>query len=78
LEALEKRLLQWAEWMRPYAEAQTAPEQIMPLFQAFVQGQLVEEGVPEADLARYEAANPAFMSIAGLMRYWKKRGLSAV
>ena len=77
LDALEKRLLQWAEWMRPYAVAQTAPEQIMPLFQAFVQGQLVEEGVPEADLARYEAANPAFMSIAGLMRYWKKRGLSA-
>jgi hypothetical protein len=29
--------------------------------------------VPESDMARYEAANPAFMSVAGLLRYWKKK-----
>lgn len=73
LDALEQRLLLWAEWMRPHAEAKANPESLVPEFQAFVQQGLRSAGVSEADLARYEAANPAFMSVAGLMRYWKKK-----
>lgn len=30
-------------------------------------------GMPAEDFARYEAANPLFMSVDGLMRYWRKR-----
>jgi glyoxylase-like metal-dependent hydrolase (beta-lactamase superfamily II) len=30
-------------------------------------------GMPPEDYARYEAANPLFMSVDGLMRYWRKR-----
>lgn len=71
--ALENRLSTWAAWMRPYAEKQTRPETIVPLFQEFVRQELFSAGVPEADLDRYEAANPAFMSVAGLLRYWKKK-----
>lgn len=73
LDALEKRLLAWADWMKPFAEQKTAPEEIVPLFQAFVAGELSASGVDEAGLKRYEAANPAFMSVAGLMRYWRKK-----
>lgn len=73
LDALEKRLLLWAEWMRPYAETDADPASVMPVFQAFVQAELLEAGVSKADIARYEAANPAFMSITGLIRYWKKK-----
>lgn len=69
---LETRLLSWATWMRPYAEQQADPAAIVPAFQAFVQAQLLEAGLAHSDLQRYEAANPAFMSVAGLMRYWKK------
>lgn len=72
LEALQTRLLAWANWMKPHFDKQTPTEDIVPLFQAFVQAELVAEGVPQEDLKRYEAANPAFMSVAGLMRYWKK------
>lgn len=75
LDALEQRLLAWAEWMRPHAEAQTPAAAIVPLFQAFVTAELNDAGIAEADRARYEAANPAFMSVAGLLRYWKKKGL---
>lgn len=53
--------------MLPYAEQQVDQTTIVPLFQAFVQTQLLEAGVMPADLQRYEAANPAFMSVAGLM-----------
>ena len=69
---LETRLLSWAEWMRPYAEQSADPAGLVPDFQAFVQKQLLDAGVAQEDLNRYEAANPAFMSVAGLMRYWKK------
>lgn len=74
LDALERRLLAWAEWIRPHAEAGVPPESIVPAFKKFVQNELLEAGVLPADLARYEAANPAFMSVAGLMRYWIKCG----
>ncbi|MFN0175482.1 MAG: MBL fold metallo-hydrolase [Saprospiraceae bacterium] len=73
LDALEKRLIKWADWMRPHAEANTALETIVPAFQSFVNAELIAAGVAKEDLARYEAANPAFMSVAGLMRYWKKK-----
>ncbi len=73
LNTLEKRLLAWATWMKPYAERQTPAEEIVPLFEKYVADGLAVEGVDEAGLRRYEAANPAFMSVAGLLRYWKKK-----
>lgn len=73
LNELETRLLGWANWMKPYFDQQTPAADIVPLFQAFVQAELLAEGVEASDLQRYEAANPAFMSVAGLLRYWKKR-----
>lgn len=73
LDALEKHLLSWANWMKPFAEKQTPPEQIVPLFEKFVAEQLTALGVDEAGRQRYEAANPAFMSVAGLLRYWHKK-----
>lgn len=73
LDALEDRLLRWAAWMRPYAERQDPVESIVPLFQAFVAEELEQHGIDAAGRQRYEAANPAFMSVAGLMRYWKKK-----
>lgn len=73
LNALEDRLKAWAEWMRPHVEANTEPASIVPDFQSFVHAELLDAGVPKEDLPRYEAANPAFMSVAGLMRYWKKK-----
>lgn len=72
LDTLEQHLLEWAEWMRPYAENQTPAEEIVPHFQQFVEQQLRRAGCNADTLARYEAANPAFMSVAGLLRYWKK------
>ena len=70
---LEKTLLSWASWMRPYYLANAPAETIIPKFEAYVQAQLQTRGLDAATLARYEAANPAYMSVAGLMRYWKKK-----
>jgi len=73
LDALERHLLSWATWMKPFAEQHTPPEQVVPLFEKFVAEQLAALGVDEAGRQRYEAANPAFMSVAGLLRYWHKK-----
>jgi len=72
LNELETRLLASAEWMRPYAEANVPVEEVVPKFKAFALAELAAAGVDAEGLKRYEAANPAFMSVAGLMRYWKK------
>lgn len=73
LEELENRLLGWANWIKPYFENQTEIKDILPLFSAFAAQELRDNGVDEAGIQKYEAANPAWMSVAGLMRYWKKK-----
>ncbi|MEN0051049.1 MAG: MBL fold metallo-hydrolase, partial [Bacteroidota bacterium] len=74
LNELEQRLLEWANWMKPHFENNTPHKEIVPQFQAYVQQELQAAGITEAaDLERYEKANPSWMSVAGLMRYWKKK-----
>lgn len=71
---LEAELLAWANWMKPYYEKQMPQSDIIPLFQQFVAERLTAAGIADKDLPKYEKANPAFMSVAGLMRYWHKKG----
>ncbi|MBR9923024.1 MAG: MBL fold metallo-hydrolase [Bacteroidetes bacterium] len=73
LGALQQKYRDWANWIKPWFDKGTTPETIVPEFQKYVQQQLLEEGVPEGELDKYEKANPSWMSVAGLLRYWKKR-----
>ncbi len=73
LEELKQRLDRWANWMYPYYLKGEAAAVITPLFMAFVEADLLANGVPKEDLARYEGANPSWMSVAGLLRYWTKK-----
>lgn len=71
LDALQARLEDWAAWIKPHFDAGAAAAEITPQFVEYTQAQLRQDGVSEADIARYEAGNPSFMSVTGLMRYWK-------
>jgi glyoxylase-like metal-dependent hydrolase (beta-lactamase superfamily II) len=73
LNNLEKILWDWANWMKPYYDAQTNKEEIIPKFQNYVAQQLMDGGIDDAGLEQYEKANPSWMSVAGLLRYWKKK-----
>ena len=73
LDMLEQRLLSWAEWMRPQYEQGNDPKEVTPVFQAHVQKQLKAAGVEGELLEIYENANPSWMSVAGLLRYWRKK-----
>lgn len=73
LQQLEKRLEAWANWIKPHWEAGRKPAEVTPAFQAYVKDDLTASGVTETGVEQYEAANPSWMSVAGLMRYWRKR-----
>ncbi|MBV6428762.1 MAG: hypothetical protein KIPDCIKN_03299 [Haliscomenobacter sp.] len=73
LNQLEEQLLAWARWMLPFYEKQIPQEEITPLFQTFVANQLKEKGIDPLGIEQYEAANPSWMSVTGLLRYWSKK-----
>ena len=73
LDQLSTVLNDWANWMKPYWEQQIDAKEIMPKFTAYVREGLIESGVSEKGLLQYEAANPSWMSVAGLLRYWSKK-----
>ncbi len=68
---LEFMLDDWATWMKQHFEAQTPPEEITPQFMEYTKNQLLDAGVSEENVIKYEYANPSWMSVAGLLRYWK-------
>ena len=47
------------------------------LLRLFVRKELESAGISGVELERYEAANPAYMSVAGLLRYWNKKQSAA-
>lgn len=71
LDALEKMLHDWANWMKPHYEANSNPAEITPKFVEYTKNQLRDLGVAEKDIDRYDKANPSWMSVMGLLRYWK-------
>lgn len=49
-------------------------EEIMPAYLDWVDERAQDAGVSAKMAQRYEAANPNFMSVDGIMRYWRKKG----
>ena len=73
LNQLERRLLSWANWIKPRFEKGLSQKEITPLFQAFTDKELARYGIVGEHKTRYDSANPAWMSVMGLMRYWGKK-----
>lgn len=73
LSELEKMLLNWANWMKAKLEQNIEKEQIKADFITYTNQQYKDFGLSEKQIKQYEAANPAWMSVAGLTRYWKKK-----
>ena len=73
MNALKEMLDDWANWIKPRWENGESAESLTPLFMGYTNDQLQAYGVSEEGLKLYEAANPAWMSVAGLIRYWTKR-----
>lgn len=73
MQELKEILNDWAQWMKGKWEQGLSNEEITPLFMNYTANQLKERGVSDLGIKQYEAANPSWMSVAGLVRFWKKK-----
>ncbi|WP_420580452.1 MBL fold metallo-hydrolase [Reichenbachiella sp.] len=73
LTALENILDDWAAWIQKQMQAELTNEEMVPLFMEYTAQQLRMAGLDEPTIELYEAANPSWMSVAGLVRYWTKK-----
>lgn len=71
--ALQSMLQDWSEWIRERWEKGWTADELTPLFSEYTATQMRNIGVDEKGIEQYEAANPSWMSVAGLIRYWKKK-----
>lgn len=76
-DSLEENLHRISAWVGDKVNEGGTEEALVPQFQTFLDGLLAAHGLPERVLRDYEIADPAYMSVYGLARYWKKRGLGA-
>ena len=70
---LRNMLTDWANWIKEKWESGLTADEITPQFSEYTANQLRTLGVSEHGVKQYEAANPSWMSVAGLIRYWKKK-----
>lgn len=72
-DSLEENIHRIAEWVRQQLAAGTPEAAMVPRFQAFLNALLAGCGLDDQAIQDYEIADPAFMSVYGLARYWRKR-----
>ena len=72
LSELKGILKDWLDWMRKRWESGQNEKEITPEFKIYVEGQLKDKGMSEYTIKQYDAANPVWMSVAGLLRYLNK------
>lgn len=70
---LRGMLTDWGQWIKREWEKGGTLEEMTPAFSKYTEQQLRDLGVDDLGVKQYEAANPSWMSVAGLVRYWKKR-----
>jgi len=73
MRALKDALLEYKAFIKPYYLKGMNTEDILPDFIEFVDNRLRKLGMKDEDEKAYQGANPADMSVPGLLRYWSKK-----
>lgn len=76
LEELESRLLEFTEWIGSRLKEGKNEEHMVPEFENLLYSILKEARVCPELIKVYELADPFWMNVWGLVRYWKKFRLS--
>ena len=71
LSELKHILENWAHWMKKHFDHKTEIKEVEKEFMEYTKAQFEEQNVSPEDYQRYELANPGWMSVSGLLRYWK-------
>ncbi len=73
LNDLSQNMNQLSKWILTEWQKGKTIEEITPLFDDYCKQELLKQNLDNQTLTRYQYANPAWMSVAGLVRYWKKK-----
>ncbi len=76
-DSLEEHLGIISRWVREGMAGGASEDELIPPFQAFMADLLAKRGLPARLVEDYETADPAFMSVQGLLRYWRKQDAGA-
>ncbi len=69
---LKEELDEWAQWFE-HRYQRTDTQTLSTEFDAWVEQKYTKHQLSKKAMKQYELANPHFMSVMGLTRYWKKR-----
>jgi len=72
LSELERQLVQIENWMLAHFTRGNSPNEIRQSFSQWVKSWDEEDGLDGWSVQAYELANPTFMSLDGMLRYWRK------
>lgn len=61
------------EWIRAQLEAGLSRDQLVTAYENWTRERGSAAGVAAKTMKRYEMANPIYMSVDGIMRYWQKQ-----
>ncbi len=73
LQRFGERMTTAATFIRERMEAGESRDLILQHYLSWNQEMALAQGVPAAVFEQYEAANPLYMSVDGIMRYWQKQ-----
>ena len=76
MDTLMKNLDDWSEWMGERLKNGKTEEEITPEFLEFYKQYFDNAGASEGVFDKYESADPHWMNVGGLIRYWNKYKLS--
>ncbi len=72
LKELESRLLETTEWIGDRMKEGKTEEEMIPDFEDMFRSILVQAGTGSELIKSYELADPFYMNVGGLIRYWNK------
>jgi len=76
LDTLMKNLDDWSEWMGERVRDGKSEEEITPEFLEFYRKYFEVANASEGVFEKYESADPHWMNVGGLIRYWNKYKLA--
>ncbi|MCP5099410.1 MAG: MBL fold metallo-hydrolase [Chloroflexi bacterium] len=75
LTAVKKLLHDCTQFVRERMEAQMPRDILIDEYLAWNKERMMQAGANEHEVHQYETANPLYMSVDGIMRYWRKKGV---
>lgn len=74
LRAMKDLVYQSAYFVREKMDAGVTRDELITQYTAWNHGRAYAAGLSDKAIQKYEIANPLYMSVDGMMRYWRKQG----